>query len=86
MAVLDGLDLDRVPDRYGRFRALVTAEDCARILNLGYEVRLRRHHPSGPLDPKLIATDESVKRWIEERLGSIRPEVVRAKPDGPRKR
>lgn len=68
---LDDVPLDRLPDRYGRLRALVTAEECAYLLDLGYEVRLRRHHPIRPLDPELIATDESVQRWLDETIASV---------------
>jgi hypothetical protein len=73
LATLEGLNLDWLADRYGRLRALVTAEECGRLLDLGYEVRLRRHHPVKPLDPRLVANDEFVRRWIEDRLAEIRP-------------
>ena len=86
LASLEDLHLDRLPDRYGRLRALVTAEDCARLLDRGYEVRLRRHHPVKPLDPGLVATDESVQRWIEERLAEVRPGTATTKPTTRRKR
>ena len=82
---LDNVALDRLPDRYGRLRALVTAEDCAQLLELGYEVRLHRHHAIGPMDPRLIETDKSVQGWLEERLASIRPDEP-AKRARPRKR
>ena len=72
---LDDMPLDRMPDRYGRVRALVTAEECARLLDLGYEVRLHRHHPIEPLDARLIATDESVQGWLDEILAAARPEA-----------
>ena len=70
---LDATPLDRMPDRYGRLRALVTADECARLLDLGYEVRLHRHYPIQPLDAGLIATDESVQQWLDERLAEVRP-------------
>ena len=76
-ARLDELDLDRVPDQGGRIRALLTADDCVRLLDLGFEVRLHRAHPVRPLDPRLIETDESVRRWLDERLEGIE----RAGPD-----
>jgi hypothetical protein len=72
---LDDVALDRMPDRYGRVRALVTSEECARLLDLGYEIRLHRHHPIKPLDPRLIATDESVQTWLDEILEAVRPEM-----------
>jgi hypothetical protein len=73
---LDAVPLDRMPDRRGRLRVLITADECVRLLDLGYEVRLHRHHPIQPLDPKLIATDEAVSRWLEERLAPFRPADV----------
>jgi hypothetical protein len=81
---LDDMPLDRMPDRYGRVRALVTAEECARLLDLGYQVRLHRHHPIEPLDARLIATDESVKRWLDEILAAARSEAP-TKPSRTRK-
>src|SRR5213079_802810 len=45
----DDLDVDRVPDAKGRVRALITVEDCVRLLDRGLEVRLYRAYP---LDPK----------------------------------
>jgi hypothetical protein len=65
---IDDLDVDRLPGRGGQVRALLTPEDCVRLLDLGYEVRLHRAHPVQPLDPKLIETDGSVARWLDERL------------------
>jgi formate dehydrogenase maturation protein FdhE len=69
------MPLDRIPDRYGRVRALVTAEECARLLDLGYQIRLHRHHPIEPIDARLITTDESVQRWLDEILAAARPEA-----------
>jgi len=74
LAPLDAIALDRVPDRYGRIRALMTAEECETLLDLGYEVRLHRAHPIRPLDPRLVETDESARRWLDERLATLRRE------------
>jgi hypothetical protein len=74
LRLLDDMQLDRMPDRYGRIRALVTAEECARLLDFGYQVRLHRHHPIEPLDARLIATDESVQRWLDEIVAAADPE------------
>ena len=70
---LDAFDLDRFPSPPDHVRALVTADECARLLDLGFEVRLNRHYPVKPLDPSLIAPDEAVDRWFEERLASLPP-------------
>lgn len=67
----DTLGIDLVPDRRGRIRALLTADECVRLLDLGFEVRLHRAHPIQPLDPGLIETDESVRRWLEARLHGL---------------
>jgi hypothetical protein len=66
------LDIDRVPDRKGRIRALITLKDLVRLLDQGLEVRLYRAHPSEPLDPALILTDKSFKRWLEEQVTTLK--------------
>ena len=68
---IDELNVDRVPDSKGLIRALLTADDCVRLLDQGLEVRLHSAHPIRPLDPRLIETDESVRRWLDERLQRI---------------
>jgi hypothetical protein len=72
---IESFPLDRIPDRYGRIRAFVTTEDCVALLDAGYEVRLHRHYPVEPVDPDLIASDAEAKRWLENRLAEIRPDV-----------
>jgi hypothetical protein len=81
LRLLDDMQLDRMPDRYGRIRALVTAEDCARLLDLGYQVRLHRHHPIEPVDARLIATDESVQGWLDEIAAAADPEGSTERPE-----
>ena len=68
----DGLDVDRVPDTKGRIRALISLKDLVRLLDRGLEVRLYRAHPHGPLDPKLIVTDKSFKRWLQEQVTTLK--------------
>jgi hypothetical protein len=68
----DDLDVDRVPDTKGRVRALITVEDLVRLLDQGLEVRLYRTHAYGPLDPALIVTDRSFKRWLHERESTLK--------------
>jgi len=72
--LIDRLDIDRVPDPKGQIRALLTADDCVRVLDLGFEVRLRHAHPVRPLDSSAIETDDSVRRWLEEKLRGLIPE------------
>src|SRR5687768_13951080 len=67
---MDRLDIDRVPDTKGLVRALVTAADLVRLLDQGFEVHLHEAHPVQPLNPKLIETDESVRRWLDKKLGT----------------
>ena len=70
------LEIDRIPDRKGEIRALVTADECVRILDQGFEIRLYHAHPVRPLDPALIETDEAFGRWLDEGLRTIEhPEV-----------
>ncbi len=68
---IDELNVDRVPDSKGLIRALLTPDDCVRLLDQGLEVRLHHAHPIRPLDPRLIETDESVRRWLDNRLRGI---------------
>lgn len=61
------LDLDRIPDPEGQVRLLVDADECAQLLDQGFEVRLRRAVPIRPLDQRLVADDEDVRAWFDER-------------------
>jgi hypothetical protein len=69
--LIEKLDIDRVPDPTGVIRALVTPEDCVRLVNQGFEVRLHNAYPVEPLNPALIETDDSFKRWIDAKMASI---------------
>jgi hypothetical protein len=66
------LNVDRVPDAFGRIRALVTVEDLVRLLDQGFEVRLYRAYPLEPLDPALIMSDEAHKSWLEKRVTALK--------------
>lgn len=68
----DDLDVDRVPDSKGEVRALITVEDLVRLLEQGLEVRLFRAHASEPLDRALIVTDTSFKRWLDEKVNTLK--------------
>ena len=57
----DDLDIDRVPDAKGRVRALITIQDCVRLLDRGLEVRLYRAHPHDLLDPKRSKKTDKTK-------------------------
>ena len=77
------LEIDFVPDpKTGEIRALLTAEDCVRLLDQGFEVRLHHAHPVRPLDPKLIETDESVRRRVEEQLRGVERATGPRRPPG----
>lgn len=69
---IEKLDIDRVHDPTGLIRALLTPADCVRLVNQGFEVRLHNAYPVEPLDPSLIQTDDSVKRWFDARVQSIK--------------
>ena len=62
------LAIDRVPDPTGAIRALVTPADCVRLVNEGFEVRLDAAYPVQPLNPALIETEDSVQRWLDEKI------------------
>ncbi|WP_030680048.1 hypothetical protein [Streptomyces sp. NRRL B-1347] len=66
------LDLDRIPDPEGAVRVLVTADDCRRLLESGYEVHLHAPVPVRPLPGELVEQDEAVRAWLEERLQGSR--------------
>lgn len=66
------LDIDRLPDRDGHVRALVTAADCLRLLERGFAVHLTRAHRLQPLDPKLVMSDETFQRWLDKRLKPLK--------------
>jgi len=76
---IDQLDIDRVPGAKGEVRALVTPDECVRLLDEGFEVRLHHAHPVRPLDPALIETDDSVLRRLHRELGNL------ARPTGRKK-
>ena len=68
----DDLNVDRVPNREGEVRALLSVDDVVRLLEQGLEVRLFRVHAAGPLDPALVATDESFQRWLDEKVNKLK--------------
>ena len=69
---IEKLDIDRIPDPTGVIRALVTPNDCVRLLNQGFEVRLHNAYPVQPVNPALIETDASFKRWLDTRIKAIK--------------
>lgn len=71
LEAVNDFDLDRVPDPEGGVRALVTVEEAARLAERGYEVRLLQALPVKPLDPSLVAADDDVRTWLEERVEGI---------------
>lgn len=68
VARVDDLDVDRVPDPEGDVRVLVDVEDCLRLLDSGFEVRLQRAIPVRPLDERLVASEDDTRSWIEQRV------------------
>ena len=74
------LDIDRVPDPKNKVRALLTADDCVRLLEQGFEIHLHYAHPVRPLDPALIETDESVSRWLDRDYVTYFPAGPKSSP------
>ena len=69
----DDLNVDRVPDNSkGEVRALLSVDDLVRLLEQGLEVRLTRVHVSEQLDPALIVTDTAFKRWLDEKVNTLK--------------
>ena len=75
LARVADLDLDRVPDVAGEVRVLLSLDEVQALLDQGFEVRLQRLVPVRPLDPSLIASDEQVRAWFEERVRPTGREV-----------
>jgi len=67
-ARISALDLDRIPDR-DDVRLLVSMDDAARLVGQGFEVRVLRAVPVRPLDADLIASDDQVRGWFDDRVG-----------------
>lgn len=70
MRVAD-FDLDRIPDPEGEVRVVITPDECQRLLESGYEVHLHASVPVRPLATGLVASDDSVTAWLEERVQGI---------------
>lgn len=62
------LDVDRIPDPEDSVRLLVSLDECARLVQEGFEVRLQRAVPIRPLDPRLVADDDELRAWFDERV------------------
>jgi hypothetical protein len=65
------LDLDRIPGSRDEVRVLVNAEDLARLLERGVEVRLIHAHPVRPLHRSLIIDDDASRSLLEERTRGV---------------
>lgn len=65
---LDDLDLDRVPDVEQELRVIADATGLQRLVDGGFDVRLRATVPVRPLDPRLVATDDEVRAWFDARV------------------
>jgi hypothetical protein len=64
-------DLDRLPDARGKVTLLLSPDDARRLLEYGFEVHLTAAIPVGPLDQRLVMTDEQAKRSLERQLKGI---------------
>jgi hypothetical protein len=75
--IVADLDLDRLPDSKGEVRVLLTAEEAARLLECGYELRLLKAYPIGPLDPSRVMDDKAAQSALEQRIRGLRREGER---------
>jgi hypothetical protein len=41
-------------------------------LDQGYEIRLYQAYPVQPLDPKLIESEDSFQRWLDQQIRKIK--------------
>ncbi len=68
---VDRFDLDRLPDRHGATRALVTQEELGLLRNAGVPLEVGERLEVSPLDPALTLTDDQAHRWLKRRLHGI---------------
>lgn len=68
---LPALGLDRLPAPSDEVRLLVTLDEAARLVQMGFEVRLLRAHPVRPLDGALVMDDAAARAEFEERIRGI---------------
>jgi hypothetical protein len=66
------IDVDRIPDTKGRVKALLSTDDCIRLLDEGFEIRLFRAHPIEPLKRDLIVSDKAFDKWLKDQLRDVR--------------
>lgn len=66
LEVILDLDLDWLPVFDGKVRVLLTADDAAKLLDRGMEVRLVKSYPIRPIDPALVMDDETALAWLEK--------------------
>lgn len=69
---IPGLDLDPLPGPPGETRVLMSIEDAARLVELGFEVHLLQAHPIRPLDGSRIPSDDEARAWLDERLQGVK--------------
>jgi hypothetical protein len=72
LAAVDDFDLDRIPDPEGGVRLIVSLDEVVRLLDAGFEVHLTRTLVPQPLDPALIADDDTARAWFDERIRPVR--------------
>ncbi|MBP6994553.1 MAG: hypothetical protein KBB39_00240 [Phycicoccus sp.] len=68
---VDRFDLDRLPDRRGATRALVTQEELGQLRNAGVPLEVGERLDVAPLDPALTVTDDQAHRWLKRRVHGI---------------
>jgi len=71
MADVPAMDLDLLPSAPGEARVIVTADEAARLVERGFEVRLLRAHPIQPLDPALVVDEDAG----EQALAAMFPDI-----------
>lgn len=70
-AVVDRFDLDRLPNRGGSVRALVTEEELATLRSAGVPVEVGDQIDVAPLDRSLLVSDDEAQAWLQKRLHGI---------------
>lgn len=65
------LDLDRVPGPPGEVHVLLSIEDAARVVQLGFEVHLKRACRVKPFDAALVFDDDHMRLDLQDRTADV---------------
>jgi len=67
----DNLNVDRVPSAESEVRALVSLEECVRLVEEGFEVRLYSVLDETSFPKGLLVKDADFNKWIREAKSAL---------------